>query len=644
MPSSSYRLGPFSIDGAAYRLLKGIDPIDLSPKALDLLFLFAERPGTLVTKDDMLRALWPGVAVTDNAITQVVSELRQALGDEPASPRYVETVPRRGYRFIGVVELVVPPPVPSPGTSAPASAEGSAGRPGTRSIAVLDFANMTGDQDVAWLSAGIAETVTNDLRAIRALRVIDRALLPRGQSGADAEAARASGLDLAVVGSFQRAGDQLRITARVIDVATRGALAQAKADGPLADVFHLQDRLVIELSSGLQIGVTASARERISARETASLDAYRALTEGRLKLETLDAAQVPAAMGDFERALALDPEYALAHVGLAHAHFWRFQASRARNMPDRDALVAAIAHARAASDLDPNLAEAHAALALLLSSADQTTEAVAAGRRAVALEPGNWRHLFRLGTAAWGEERLVCLDSVIAQYPQLAYAYFHAAMVRVARGDLGRAREVLRAGAALTDRPSAGAERFPATGLHWLLGLVELASGNAAEATQEFDRELAQASRSLFADEFAMDAYDGHAFARLQTGDPAGAAAMFERALERVPQHARSLIGLAEAARRADHSARANDLLARAEQAIEELKRGGRPAESAMARAYAHIASGRSAEAMDVLARLLDQAPAGSAAWTLPVEPWFGPLRQTPEGRAILAKLAARAR
>jgi DNA-binding winged helix-turn-helix (wHTH) protein/tetratricopeptide (TPR) repeat protein len=640
VPTASYRVGPYSIDGAAYRLLKGPDPIDLSPKALDLLFLFAERPGTLVTKDDMLRALWPGVAVTDNAITQVVSELRQALGDEPASPRYVETVPRRGYRFIGVVESMAVSTPPAPAAT-PGAAVAAAG---TRSIAVLDFSNVTGDADVAWLTAGIAETVTNDLRAIRALRVIDRTLLPRGHAAAGAETARASGLDLAVVGSFQRAGDQLRITARVIEVATLGTLAQAKADGLLADVFHLQDRIVIELSSALQIGVTAAARERISARETASLDAYRALTEGRLKLETLDAAQVPAAMADFERALALDPEYALAHVGLAHAHFWRFQASRARNTPDRDALVAAIAHARAASDLDPNLAEAHAALALLLSSADQTAEAVAAGRRAVALEPGNWRHGFRLGAAAWGEERLVCLDSVIVQYPQLAYAYFHSAMVRVARGDLPRAREILRAGAALSDRPSAGAGRFPATGLHWLLGLVELASGDAATATAEFDRELAQAGRSLFADEFAMDAYDGHAFACLQTGDAAGAVAMFERALERFPQHARSLIGLADAARRADHPARANDLLARAEQAIEELKRGGRSTESAMARAYAHVVSGRAADALDVLTRLLDQAPPGSAGWTLPVEPWFAPLRQTPDGRAILAKLAARAR
>jgi len=632
VPTSSYRVGPFALDGAAYRLLKGAEPIDLSPKALDLLFFFAERPGALVTKDQMLEALWPGVAVTDNAITQVVSELRQALGDEPASPRYVETVPRRGYRFIAVVEPAAAAEK-TPGAVSP-----------PRTIAVLDFSNVTGDADVAWLAAGIAETVTNDLRAIGALRVIDRSLVPKVAATDGLDRLPASGVNLVVAGGFQRAGDQLRITARVFDTATRAVVAQAKTDGALTDVFHLQDRLVLELSSSLEIVVTAAARERISARETASLDAYRALTEGRLKLEMLDAAQVPAAVADFERALALDAQYALAHVGLAHAHFWRFQASRAHNQPDRDALVAAIAHARAAAEIDPNLAEAHAALALLLSSADQSAEAVAAGRRAVALEPGNWRHLFRLGMAAWGEARLVALEAVIAQFPRLAYAYFGAAMVHVARGDRARAADVLRAGAALTDRPSAGAERFPANGLHWLLGLTALASDDTAAATAEFDRELARARSSLFAEEFAMDAFDGHGFVRLRAGDAAGAAAMFERALAAFPRHARSLVGLAESVRQAGHEDRASVLLAEAQQAAAELARGGRAAESVLARAYWHVASGRPAEACRELADLLRDAASGPAGWTLPVEPWFESLRATPEGRAILTRLADRAR
>lgn len=630
-----YRFGSFVADPAAYRLRRGETAIDLSPKALDLLFLFASRPGELVTKEDMLKALWPGLAVTDNALTQVVSELRQALGDAPASPRYVETVPRRGYRFVADV-------VEETGSYA---AEAPARRP--RSVAVLSFTNMTADPDLDWLSAGIAETLTGDLRASSDLRVMDRDLLPRVPPGGEAEAGRRAAVDLVVTGSIQGSGDRLRLTARVIDAATREVVAQAKADGALADVFHLQDRLVLDLVSGLSLRLTDSARARISARETASLEAYRTLTEGRLRLETLDPAEVPAAIADFERALALDPQYALAHVGLAHARFWVFQASRARSRPDRAQLDAALAHARAAVGIDPGLAEAHAALAFLLAGADpsvESDEAVAAGRRAVAIEPGNWRHLFRLAVAAWGEERLRCVDGVTAQYPQLAHAYFLAATVHVARGRLDRAEEVLRTGAAFDGAPPAGAVRFPSSGLHWLTGLIRLASGDTTGATQAFDRELAAKGRSLYADEFAMDAWDGHGFTRLECGDAAGAAAMFERALARVPDHARSLVGLAEAAARQGQRDRAAALMAQASRVIDALQKGGRETESVLARAHWLIASSRQPEALRTLASLLDTAPRGPAGWTLPVEPWLAAGRRTAEGRALLARLAERAR
>ena len=334
---SAYRFGPFVADRASYRLTRSETTIALSPRALDLLLKFAERPGTLFTKDEILDALWPGVAVTDNALTQVISELRQALGDQPAAPRFIETVARRGYRFIAAVE----PAAASPAADA-VSSIGSA----ARTIAVMDFVNVTADPDLAWLSAGIAETVTNDLRSIRELRVLDRTLLagaqatvfepPSGASrgGRDPHARPPVGLDLVVMGSYQRAGEKLRVTARVIEVRSHTAIAQAKADGALADVFAVQDALVTQLSSDLQIPLTPAAAARIQVRETSSLSAYRAATEGRLKLETLDPAHVPAAVADFERALELDPRYALAHVGLAHAKFWRFQASRAQTRAD----------------------------------------------------------------------------------------------------------------------------------------------------------------------------------------------------------------------------------------------------------------------------------------------------------------------
>jgi DNA-binding winged helix-turn-helix (wHTH) protein len=198
-PGAPYRIGPFVADPSSYRLLKGETAVPLSPKALDLLLLFAGRPATLFTKDDILKALWPDVAVTDNALTQVVSELRQALGDNPASPQFIETVPRRGYRFIGPVERAAAGAGGDALAGPPAAA-----RKGPRTVAVMDFGNMTGDPDLAWLATGIAETVTNDLRTIGELRVLDRALLADAAGRPGGGGPRPDGLDLVVLGSYQR--------------------------------------------------------------------------------------------------------------------------------------------------------------------------------------------------------------------------------------------------------------------------------------------------------------------------------------------------------------------------------------------------------------------------------------------------------
>jgi DNA-binding winged helix-turn-helix (wHTH) protein/tetratricopeptide (TPR) repeat protein len=626
----TYRFGAFALDRESYRLLKGDAPLALAPKVIDLLFLLASRPGALVTKDDILQALWPGIAVTDNAITQVVSDLRQALGDDASAPAYVQTVPRRGYRFIATVEALEAPAASEPPPAAPAGAR----RTSPRRIVVMNFTNVAGDPGVDWLSAGIAETVTNDLRAVRDLVVLDRAVA--------ADGARA-GADLAVVGSFQRSGDGLRLTARVVDVRTREAIAHAKADGPIADVFRLQDALVADLAAALPLTVTPAAAARMRARETSNLDAYRALTEGRLKLETLDPADVPAAIAHFERAVALDPRYALAHVGLAHARFWQFQASRARQRPDVNARAAAVAHARQAIAIDADLAEAHSALAFFLAGADQPPEAVASGRLAVALEPGNWRHHFRLGVAAWGRERLAAMQFVTAAYPQMAYAYFAAAMVHVARNDLAIAESILRQGLAFESEAASGPARLPGSGLHWLLGLCRLAGGDAAGARREFDRELAPGARGIFSSEFMMDAQNGHGFALMEAGDLSGAAAMFERALAAYPDHARSLLGLAAVRLRQERSADARALRERCRAAITGLREQGRHADGAMAAAFADMLFDGPEAAIRALARLLAEAPAGFAGWTMPVEPLLTPLRGDAAFRAQLARLADRA-
>src|SRR5919107_589493 len=146
---ASYRFGPFTVDAGSYRLLRGTEVIPLSPKIIDLLLYLVARQSALVPKDELFAALWPDVAVTDNALTQAVSELRQALGDDPASPKYVQTVARRGYPVIAPVEAIAsaaaaPPPAPElPAALAP-------------TVAVLDFENVSGDAALSWLSSGIA--------------------------------------------------------------------------------------------------------------------------------------------------------------------------------------------------------------------------------------------------------------------------------------------------------------------------------------------------------------------------------------------------------------------------------------------------------------------------------------------------------
>jgi DNA-binding winged helix-turn-helix (wHTH) protein/tetratricopeptide (TPR) repeat protein len=642
-----YRFGPYTLDPAGYRLQREGAVIPLSPKIIDLLLYLVARQSSLVTKEDLFKALWPDVAVTDNALTQAVSELRQALGDEPSKPVYIQTVARRGYRFIASVSTVTPAAV------APASAgfqsalahldrfsEPLAAQP---SIAVMDFANVSGDRELGWLSSGIAETVTNDLRATAPMRVVDRVRVVEAarRAGSDLSALRAElHLDLAVVGSFQRAGNRLRIMARVVDASTGEATAEAKADGPLEHVFELQDRIVAQFADTLRMG----GRQPRSVGDTSSLEAYRAFTEGRVRLESLDASQVPAAIADFERAIELDTRYGAAHVGLANARFWQYEMSRARNQPDAALLAHAIDHVRRAIELERDLAEAHSTLSFLLMSAGRATEALASARRAVSLEPRYWGNQFRLAHAAWGEERLQALARTMDLSRDFPFVHFEMAMVHIARGHLDRAEPVLREGTIVQDRQADRRQRYPAKGLHWLLGLVRLASGDTNEAQREFQRELTSGTGQLYAAEFAMNAHDGAGFAFLRCGDAAAAVEQFGRALELFPEHARSLVGLGGALAAARDTAGANAAFNRTTAAIEALRRGGRSSEATLAEAMLHAVRGETGRALESLTMLLDRPDMPFSGWTIPIEPLLETVRKHPDFDRVGERLAERAR
>ena len=177
----------------------------------------------------------------------------------------------------------------------------------------------------------------------------------------------------------------------------------------------------------------------------------------------MDGALVPAAIADFDVPWRSTPLRAgLCRVGACALLDLRGHARA--EPPERHALVAAIADAHRAIDLDPDFAEAYAALALMLMSAKRTAEAVAAGRRSVALDPGNWRNHCRLGVAAWGAERIAAFERVLDLYPDFAYAYYGMAMVHVARDQLRACRACLAQRPPVSGSSRERAERFPGRG------------------------------------------------------------------------------------------------------------------------------------------------------------------------------------
>ena len=228
--------------------------------------------------------------------------------------------------------------------------------------------------------------------------MIDRWRVVEAARRADAalqDVAAALRVRMVVVGSFQRNGDRVRITARIVDVPSGEAIADAKVDGALDDIFALQDQVASQFAGELGVGAEPGTRSR----DTASLDAYRALVEGWLKVETLDVRALPAAIADFERAIAIDAKYALAHTGLASAELAFYESSRSENHPERGRLERAAVHARRAIELDERLAEAYGSLAMILVSLWDTPEAIRAGAGPSLLEPGNgWRRSSASGT------------------------------------------------------------------------------------------------------------------------------------------------------------------------------------------------------------------------------------------------------
>ncbi len=366
---------------------------------------------------------------------------------------------------------------------------------------------------------------------------------------------------------------------------------------------------------------------------------YQVFLEGRAAIETLEHDAVLRARAAFEEVLTASPDYAPGHVGLANAHALLFEATRADEAPDVAAVQAALQHARDACRLEPASGEAWATLAFVLSRTGQP-EAAAAGRRATALEPDNWRHHVRLAYATWGEPRLRAAREATKLLPGLALAHWLGATVLVARQAFDEATRELIAGTAAQDRQQDGG-RFGCVGLHLLLGLVSLARDDEPAAEQELARELAfESAGHVYARQASAHTWFALGAIRLRQARTADAVAAFDRALERLPAHAPTLAVLSAIADRG----RRRGLRTRLDARIAALDGHGARVEAAMARSVGDVLADRHADAARrVLAALQTAPPGSSAGWTLPVEPLLQVATHADAWAAVLAALRERA-
>jgi DNA-binding winged helix-turn-helix (wHTH) protein/Tfp pilus assembly protein PilF len=386
---------------------------------------------------------------------------------------------------------------------------------------------------------------------------------------------------------------------------------------------------------GYRLGI---AVERRAARQSdAALDEllapHRAFIEGRAALETLERGEIDRARTVFERALAVAPEHPSGHIGLANACVMQFEMTRADPSPDTGALQLAAVHAREACRLDAQSGEAWATLGFALSRTEHAVDALAASKRAVALEPDNWRHHLRLSYVGWGEERLHAAHRTLALLPGLPHAHWLAASVYVARQTLAEAERELAAALAMPPQDASGSSRFHAVAIHWLLGLIQLARGDNAGAMARFERELAlERDALLYARECAANTWYAIGALRLREGNVAQATAAFHRAIERVAAHPMAHAGLAAAGKPVEDGAGRLT-------AADSTPSVGR----ALAEAAYLAAAGRHEDAARRVDQALAVAAPGSAGWLLPVEPLLHTAARPDVWAAPLARLRSRA-
>ena len=335
--SHTYEFGPYRLDVGQRVLTRTGEAVSLTPKATEVLTLLVANAGQLVAKDELLKQVWPDTFVEESNLTQNIFLLRRVLGDERPAPRYIETVVRRGYRFVANVRVVGGPDLghagdPLDGRLHEVRSVGP-GSSGFRSfgsngddasapsiVAVLPFLNATGNSEIEYLADGLTENVVNNLSRVSKLRVMSRSAVFRYKAKKELDpriVGRELGVSAVLVGKVSlRPPDGLSISVELVEVGTGWQLWGDCFDCQLKDILEVQDLITRQLLNALKLKLTGDEERRITARYTESAEAYQSYLEARYHWIKYTREGIEKAILHFRHAIELDPNYALAYEGI----------------------------------------------------------------------------------------------------------------------------------------------------------------------------------------------------------------------------------------------------------------------------------------------------------------------------------------
>jgi len=475
-----YLFENYVLDTDQRELRRSADAVPVAPKVFDLLDYLIRNRGRVVSKDDLIAAIWDGRVVSDAALTTRLNVARSAIGDNGEEQRLIRTLQRKGFRFVGAVREEQGPAAELP---RPALA-----LPDKPSIAVLPFQNLSADPEQEYLADGIVEDVITELSRFSELFVIARnsSFQYKGNAADVRQVGRDLGVRYVLQGSLRRSGDRIRIAAQLIDAATGGHRWAEHYDCKLEDVFAVQDAVVRTIVAILAAHVQRAETERTRAKPPNSWQAYDyylqavdALTAFTSKFSVDELYEVRRLL---QQSLSIDANYARSHSLLASTYDVAWSIPLDSDFLKPCVLDRALDFARKAVQLDRNLPQAHAGLGFVLMWKHQHDDSIAAFERATALNPNyvDWRFGFALIYAGDSKRAIDVLQAYMRLDPfYMPVASFVLAFAHYMLKQHSQALSLLRDYVAQVPTLRGGHGLLAAT--YAQLGQVEKARAEAAE-------------------------------------------------------------------------------------------------------------------------------------------------------------------